>query len=79
MSPDGRPKITNLIANFQNENNAERVATALAKWSDEISSLFLGLQKVDGVSVLLDILQPQSITRFHTCDILTLDWMGFWC
>ena len=76
MRPDGRPKITNLIANFQNENNAERVATALAKWSDEISSLFLGLQKVEGN---LDILQPQSITRFHTGNILTLDWMGFWC
>ena len=79
MSPDGRPKITNLIANFQNENNAERVATALAKWSDEVSSLFLGLQKVEGASVHLDILQPQSITRFHTGNILTLNWMGFWC
>ena len=42
-----RSKITNLIANFQNENNAEKVATALAKWSHDVSSLFLGLQTVE--------------------------------
>ena len=57
LSPDGRSKLTNLIAYFQNDNDAEKVATAFAKWSDDVASLFLGLQKVEAASVLLDILQ----------------------